>query len=413
MKKYFSDKVSSGFLSIYSSRIIARIGGGLIGLFFPIFMYQLFDFNINYLILYYLIDYSIFATFTVAGAKLALNKLGIKKSIIVSTIWIVAFYYIFFLIDKNTIGGDWLYNNNRSLIFFLLMLSIIVLNFRRWMFWVPLHTDLIEFTKGKDRAKELSFLEATAMLTGMFLPILSGWVITNYNYEILFALAMVLFFASAIPLFRLPETKEKFSWGYKRTFKELFSKKRRKMVIAIAGDGAENMIGTIMWPVFMWELLKGNYMELGIISSLIVIVSIILQLTVGKLVDLHPKKEKKLLRIGTVLYALGWIVKIFISTSFQVFVVSAYHNLAKIFTRAPFDTLTYERAADQGHFVDEYTVVRELALSMGRLITMVFLLIFVPIVGIKWSFILGAIATLLMNFLTEDKDTIEEKGYNV
>ncbi len=65
---------------------------------------------------------------------------------------------------------------------------------------------------------------------------------------------------------------------------------------------------------------------------------------------------------------MGWVVKMFVGTGFQVFVASTYHSFANIVMRTPFDTLMYERAADSGHYVDEYTVVRELALGVGRMI---------------------------------------------
>ena len=83
---------------------------------------------------------------------------------------------------------------------------------------------------------------------------------------------------------------------------------------------------------------------------MIVAVTIILQLTVGRLADKFSKR--KMIKWGNVIYASGWVAKIFIGTAFQIFIVSTYHNLAKIFSRTPFDALTYEKAADQGHYVD-------------------------------------------------------------
>ena len=47
-------------------------------------------------------------------------------------------------------------------------------------------------------------------------------------------------------------------------------------------NGAENAIGVIIWPIFIWQLLEGDYVKVGAISSLIVFVTIAMQLSVGK-----------------------------------------------------------------------------------------------------------------------------------
>jgi MFS family permease len=201
----------------------------------------------------------------------------------------------------------------------------------------------------------------------------------------------------------LPLTKETFSWGYFETFKELFSKRRRMTFLAYAGDGAENIINMVVWPIFIFEILKGNYFQVGVLSSLIVVASISLQFIVGRLGD-HGKRNK-MLRTGILLYSAGWLIKIFIETAFQIFVVSTYHNLTRIFTRAPFDALYYDKASHEGHFVDEYTVVREMSFSIGAAVSYSAVLIVAPIVGIKWTFILAAVAYLFMNLLMkEDHD---------
>jgi MFS family permease len=205
-------------------------------------------------------------------------------------------------------------------------------------------------------------------------------------------------------LFRSP-TEEKFSWTYLQTWKEFFSKKRQKTILAFMGDGAENVVSGIIWPIFIWQILKGNYFSVGAISSAIVLSTIILELFVGKFAD--SGKRDKILHWGTLLYALGWFIKIFIDTAFQIFIVSTYHNLTRIFTRTPFDAVLYERAADQGHYVDEYTVIHEMALMVGRILIILLILLLVPFFGIGLTFILAAVSTLMMNLLIDEKTAKE------
>ena len=71
--------------------------------------------------------------------------------------------------------------------------------------------------------------------------------------------------------------------------------------------------------------------------------------------------------------------------------------------RIPFDAMVYEKAADEDHFIDEFTVIREMAVHIGRVIMLCFVIIISPFVSIQWIFILGAIAALSFNFLRMEK----------
>ncbi|HEC30735.1 MAG TPA: hypothetical protein ENI66_01835 [Candidatus Yonathbacteria bacterium] len=110
-------------------------------------------------------------------------------------------------------------------------------------------------------------------------------------------------------------------------------------------NGAENVIGIVVWPIFIFLLLNGNYLEVGAVSGFIIGGTVILQLLAGKYIDEIAKKSD-VLKLGSVLYALGWIVKIFVLTAFHIFIAGLYHSLTKILTRTTFETMFYELAAD-------------------------------------------------------------------
>lgn len=396
--KYFKGKISHGFISLYTGRMVLRISSGLLGLFMPIFLYELFDFNIKFVIYYYLAGHILYM-FTVAWGAGYLNKIGLRRSLRISVVLGALYYFIFYLIEKYS-GSIEFSASFSNLLFLLITTAIVILTFNRIMWWIPLHTDMAKFTSKRNRAKQLSLQEATTLALGAIGPIVAGWILFNYSYDILFIIAILIYFISLIPFMTLPRTKEKFSWTYLQAWKEFFSRKRRGAVLAYVGDGAESVVGIIIWPIFIFELLKGNYFEVGALSSLIVAVTVGLQLIVGKYVDIGGKR--KMIHISTILYAVGWLVKIFIITAFHIFIASAYHNLTKIFARTPFDALTYEKAADQGHYVDEYTVIHEIAIQLGKSLMLVFVLFLIPFFSIQWTFVLAALASLGMNFLADE-----------
>jgi hypothetical protein len=403
--KYFKGRISKGFISLYSSRMIFRIAGGLMGLFMPIFLYQLFEFDFRYVIYYYMFRYGIYALVVGWGAKY-LNKIGLRRSIRFSIVWIILFYITLFYLDHIMRATDLAFFEYKWKILLFTGLALLFMTLRNMMYWVPVHTDMAKFTNRRNRAKQLSLLEATTVASQALLPLIAGLILSFYNYGVLFLCVIFICLASSIPLVTLPKTRERFRWSYLQTWKEFFSRKRRKTVVAYMGDGAENVIGIIVWPIFMWEILNGDYLQLGLLSSLVITVTVLMQLGLGKMVDL--KDKNKILKFGTFFYSIGWIIKMFVATAFHIFVVSAYHNITKMLTRTPFDAMTYEKAADQGHFVDEFTVIHEMAVNLGRFLMLIVVFVLISWVSLEWTFILGALAALTLNFLTPD--SIIEEG---
>ncbi len=91
-------------------------------------------------------------------------------------------------------------------------------------------------------------------------------------------------------------------------------------------------------------------------------VTTLLQAAVGYIID--HWKGVSLLRFGVACYSLGWFLKALVSTFGQVFFVGMYHNLALILMQTPLDAMMCSRAARAGHYVDEFTVLRELAIVL-------------------------------------------------
>lgn len=398
MFKYFTGKLNPGFVSIFSARMILRVSSALFSLFLPIFLYELFDYEFKWVVYFYLSGYILYALTVAWGAKY-LNRIGLRRSLRVSLLFGALYYFFLYIVQVYSDTVDWAPVFSNKIAIFI-MLAVFMMIVHRIMYWLPIHTDMAKFTDKFNRGKEVSLIKVVTLAFGAIGPIFAGWVIAAYSYDILFIIVVVVYFLALIPLMTLPRTREKFSWGYFETWKKVFSKKRRRTVAAFFGDGAEQAVGLVVWPVFIFELLQGNYFEVGALSSLIVVATVILQLLFGKLADTCDKK--RMIHWGSALYALGWVIKIFILTAFQIFIASTYHNLTKIFARTPFDALTYEKAADQGHFVDEFTVIHEIAINLGKSAMLVLALVLATQFGITGTFVLAALASLLMNYLADE-----------
>jgi hypothetical protein len=379
---------------IYFSRITLNSATQLMGLFLPIFLYQFLGFSLVRVIIYYLISDLLYANLVAVGCRQIMNRLGLKRSLQISILFGAAFYSVFFFINRYVLQGDQLIDNHQL---WWLLPAIFFSLFFRLTHWIPFHTSLAKLTEHYIRASQLSFMEATMLSLGAIMPIIAGLSLEYLGYSTLFFLAISIYLIALIPFSQLPQVKEEFSWTYKETWRRLLSKKMCGSVLAYAGDGAESVVGAIIWPIFIWQLLAGNYLQVGALSSVIILVTIVLQIFVGSLMDNLP--SRRWLRYGTLLYAFGWVLKALINSAFQVFLFSTYHNLSRVFARTSFDALNYDIAADQGHYVDEYTVIREMAIVFGKALMCIFIILIIPFLALRYLFLVAALASLLMSLL--------------
>lgn len=386
---YFEKKLSPGFVALFSGKAIMNIASGLFSLFFPIFLYQVFNEQIEPVAFYYLIGSVIYVLLLPWAVKF-LNKFGFRRALRFSAFFGACYYAGLSFLNEES----WKY---------LIPYLLLTITLWRLTHWVPYHVDFAKFTNKKDRGREVSALESLLGLVGMVTPLAAGFMISKFGFNVLFLVGIVLFLVALIPYINLPHTKEKFSWSYKQTWKKFFSKRHCRVVSVFIADGVESATGILVWPIFIFILFDGNYLEVGFVSTLIAASAIVLQLIVGRKLDKKLKERRKMLKYGSFLYALGWILKIFIFTSLHVFLVDVYHKFTKVFTRTPFDVLTYEIAADQGHYVDEYTVLHEIAIGVGKIIMFVLVIILVQMVSLNWVFLIAALTSIAFSFLRSER----------
>ena len=382
IKDWREAKLSSALDFLYANRILQDLAGGLLGIFLPILLYKAFDSSLYKTGVFYLIGWAIWFFVAPLGAKV-MSRIGMKRSLIISVL----------------VGWSWYFLANKflqdsSLVWLGLM--IVAITVERMFYWIPYHTDFAKFTNKKMRGRQMTFLYSLSALLHIFLPFISGEILTYYGFGILFSAALVVYLLSVIPLFFIPDIRETYSFSYLQTYRELFRRIHRRLLFSYGADGMQNVVGMVVWPLFIWLLLDKNYQAVGLISSFIIFANVILTLLMGDFVDKLDKR--RLLRWGSVFNSLGWIFKMFVGTGFQVFIASTYHGFANIVMRTPYEVMMYEKAADSGHYIDEYTVLRELSLTLGRVLMVgVLFLVFFLTGSLVYPFLVAALAALVVS----------------
>jgi MFS transporter, YQGE family, putative transporter len=383
-RTYFDGNRNSGFVSLFvSKRLIQGAATALMSIFLPIFLYVTTDSSFKFVVGFYFMGSLLYVLFLAFATRL-FNSIGYRLVLAIGMLFNAIFYAI-------------LYFTTEENIMLLAIPLIITLLLFRLFHWVPFQVDFTLFSDPGNRGREVSLVYATIAFMGVIGPILAGYIIATSDYQTLFGVVIVLLTLSALSYLFVPDTHEKYRWTYRETWRQLFDQKHKMTLFSLVANGAETTFTVVVWPIFIYELLDGNVLEVGAVSTFIVGITIALQLFLGRFIDRSKDSKHSALRIGSFFDAVGWIVKIFVISTVHVFFVGLYHNITKIFTKTSYNTIIYDTAADQGHYVDEFTVLREMAVHIGRVVALViigFITLFFPI---QWTFVIGALAVLLLN----------------
>lgn len=376
--------LSRDMLALYGSRILMRISLGSLNVFLPIFFYTQYKQSLEMVILIFATMYLLHMLFTPLATKL-LSVWGMKRMIALGMIFAI-------------FGIGSLYFAPQYLSLSAALFAIFSAVYRA-LYWIPYHVDFAHMLSKAYRGRQLAFMRNAAGALVVLAPIIGGIIITSMGFAYAFVYAAIVMLLGLLPLAYIHNTYEKFSWDYIDTFVHLFKKQNRPILLAHAANGAQGMAVMVFWPLYVFTLLDGRYTAVGVITSLTLIAVLVMRYTIGKLFDTW--NEKRMLLVGVLFSTTGWILKVFVSTPLQIFAADTYHQFGRTANTLTFDATTYEQSADSGHYIDEYTAIKEMALNVGRLIMLALVWLLAASFGIKIAFILAALVTLLMIVLNK------------
>lgn len=383
-KNYKNVHFSPGIFYLYFNRLLIQIGIGIFGLFGVIFLFEQFDSSVEQVLMFYVAFYGVLLVMNHMSAKL-IHIFGMRNMMITSIIFLVGSILSLFFWDFNP--------------FLFLITYFITAALYKMLYWVPYHIEFASFTDKKTRGKQMAVFENVSEIFLGILPIVGGFLIAYQGYQVAFLLSAIIITFSVVPLFFLRETKETYTWSSLKLIREFFDKDNRPMVIASIGNGLQGAVGMVIWPIFIFILLDGSYSSVGAVTSFTIIVLIVIRFFAGNLIDTIGKT--KVIRFSSLADMTGWIAKVFIESATGIFLVHTYHQFGRAVQRLSFNSEIYEQAADNGHYIDEYTVLRETAIMTGRIIMFIAAVAVIAFFSIKIVFVLAALATLLMTLISK------------
>ena len=198
-------------------------------------------------------------------------------------------------------------------------------------------------------------LSLTTGLPILIAPFFFG-IILMFSMPIACVIAALLMLISCIPLALVPETYERFSWGYRESFSKLLEPRFAGFIDHSLTQGIEAMALYMLWPFVIFFILAGSYFWLGGIVSLSFICAMIFRTFFIK-----PLRTMSPLVHAT---ATGgaWILRLAIATPIGIVLTQWYALVV-----SPHAHDIYDGAADNSTYIDEFSALKEMSRAAGRL----------------------------------------------
>ncbi len=329
-----------------------RLGLSSAHIFSWIFIFQyflLFDTAANALgrvTLLYALTYIIQCLATPYAAKLL--RSGLKRALTFATTTVAIAFIILGALFTGAFGYP-----DIGIVLFAILIGIY-----RALYWIPYALASSSVSRGAPPV----FRELLIALA----PLIAGFAIaySPASAVSVLMLAGIFILLSNLPLLRMEEVYENYSWGYRETFVRLIAPENRSVLLHGVLDGVVGASLLFLWPLAIFDILEGSYALLGIVLTITFLFTILMRKIVRgglKYMRLH---ESKLLH--TLFLLSPWVLRTLVATPLGIVLVDTY-----FYTTAParqgMDPFAFEQSVDGGTFLDEFTALKEMAQALGRI----------------------------------------------
>lgn len=258
-------------------------------------------------------------------------------------------------------------------------------------------TDFSKIKSADHAGKELGFMNILEKLAIGVSPIIGGLIALAFGPQIVMWVGAVIFGVAALPLLA---TGEQTATRQKLNLKAFPWKLARRSLIAQAGMGFDSIATGYIWVLFVSIVIFSDmkneiYVNLGVLSAVMIITAIVISYVYGKLID--KQKGGYLLKVSVVLNALTHAFRPFVASPASAVSINIANEAATTGVTMPYIRGMFDIADLSGNRI-AYLYFIELASNFGAMLSCVVAIICVAllgdIVGLQTYFFITAFAVL-------------------
>ena len=323
---YWRDINFDELSELYTSMMFRSLALNLVGIFIPIYLYDL-GFPVWQIMMFYACQLSIW-TASLYGVAHLIAKVGPKHTMLAS--------YVFMVMTMMLLASL------KELQWPLLMVAGF-LALSNSLFFTAFHVDFSKVKHSEHGGKEVGWMYSMERAGAVLGPLIGGLVGFLIGAQYIFATAILLLLAGILPLLL---SREPTATNQKLNFRALKVSEIKHDLLAIGSMGVENVVTLAVWPLFIgvYVFTENPYIKLGSITSISVLVSLFIARAIGRTID--KNKGRSMLRLGAFSNAILHLFRPFTSSYLGALGINLVNELVTPIYRMP-ATKGYYDAADE------------------------------------------------------------------
>ena len=376
----------------YTHLIIRQFAISMFGVFNSIYLFQIFTENHFNNVLSLSLTASFFALvylsqyLSINFAILTINKFGLRRCMLIGGVFTVLFFLVLYLGKYNLL---------------FLPLSAVLGGLYLGFYYIAFHVYFTELTDDKAEGEEVAMGSILPSIVSILGPIFAGFLIKLTGFGGVFIAMGIALITANIPLKFIPDTKDTVRIKLASLLAPFALKRSYRNNLALSGFSVMEVTSAYLWPLFVFPILSGSFVQLGFVGSLVALIATFTTFLVGFLID--KIGAKKVLKILSIADCLVWILKIFTYTPFQSFAYSGIQALTIQGQGISIDTMVYKKSRDSE--ATDPIIQREVNFALSKFLFFILVTILFAIgLSLTVAFVIAAFATLLTTLYKDGKN---------
>lgn len=367
---------------IYTSMSLRSLSFSLIGIFVPVYLY---DVGVSLATIFYL--YGLFFLLRVPAAFVAgfvVGRIGPKHTIALSNVFFITFLGL--LLSYTTLNWP------LSVVFTIFTVA-------NGLFFVAYNTDFSKVKDSKHGGKELGWLYIFERAGGALGPVIGGLLAALIAPEATIVFAIIVLFASLIPLFM---TNEPVRLHQHISFKGFPHRRHARDYISMSGFSILHVSNGLLWPLLMavFIFVDNIYAKLGVVVGVSLAISIFSAHMFGKFID--KRQGYSLLLFGAVMSGVLSLCRVIITGFGGAVAATVLGEPINLAYRMPLTKGFYDAADSEEGYRIVYLVLGEIWTGITKALFCFALWLaasyYDPVTVLRASFIFVAVFGFIMLF---------------
>lgn len=362
---------------LYASLTLRAFAFGLVGIFVPIYIYNL-GFSIAALAIFFIID-DIFRTIMYAPAAKLVARFGPKHLLIASYLLTFGYTILLFLLPESR---------------WLLYPTAAFAGVGAAMFWMACHIDTATVINAKRPTSEYGWIRNLTSMAAALAPLVGGLIASTYGIQYTLLGAAFGLLVAVYPLLKTLEP----AVPQRDVRLPLFKTAPRRHLAANFAMNFQSSVAILLWPLFIF-LVVMSYESVGIIASASLLLLLVVTWVIGRLGD--RGKNSQVLKIGSGSRSVVHLARAFTGSFAGVLGVNMLGDVTDALAAVPYSVRFYEAARRSD--IAAYLVDMEIVGGFGKTAAWIAFLIATFFVSLPAAliitFVLAAAATPFLRLI--------------